>query len=58
MSENTPSLSKSLRIPPNNVDAEKALIGAILIKPELMHDISVMVYPESFFADKVLVSIF
>jgi replicative DNA helicase len=52
MADNTPSLSKSLRTPPNNIDAEKALIGAILIKPELMHDISVMVYPESFFADK------
>ena len=46
------ALSKSLRTPPHNIDAEKALLGAILIKPELMHDISVTVYPESFFADK------
>ena len=47
-----PALSKNLRTPPHNIDAEKALIGAILIKPELMHDISVTVYPESFYADK------
>jgi replicative DNA helicase len=31
---------------------ERALLGAILLKPDSMHDISVMVYPESFFADK------
>lgn len=52
MAEQEPQLSKSLRTPPHNIDAEKALIGAILIKPELMHDISVTVYPESFYADK------
>lgn len=52
MAEYEPALSTNLRIPPHNIDAEKALIGAILIKPELMHDISVTVYPESFYADK------
>ena len=52
MAEYEPALSKNLRTPPHNIDAEKALIGAILIKPELMHDISVTVYPESFYADK------
>lgn len=52
MAENSPALGKSLRTPPHNIDAEKALIGAILLKPDLMHDISVTVYPESFFADK------
>ena len=45
-------LNKSLRTPPHNIDAEKALIGAILLKPDLMHDVSVIVYPESFYADK------
>lgn len=52
MEDHSPSLGKSLRTPPHNIDAEKALIGAILIKPELMHDVSVIVYPESFYADK------
>lgn len=52
MAEYEPALSRSLRTPPHNIDAEKALIGAILIKPDLMHDVSVNVYPESFYADK------
>jgi replicative DNA helicase len=52
MAETAPALHKALRTPPHNIDAEKALLGAIMLKPELMHDISVIVYPESFFADK------
>lgn len=44
--------TKSLRTPPQNVDAERALLGAIILKPDVMHDISVTVYPESFYADK------
>ena len=44
--------SKYLRTPPHNLDAERALIGAIMLKPESMHDVSVAVYPESFYADK------
>jgi replicative DNA helicase len=52
MAQQEPQMSKALRTPPHNIDAEKALLGAILIKPELMHDVSVTVYPESFYADK------
>ena len=44
--------NRNLRTPPQNVDAEKALLGAIILKPDVMHDVSVTVYPESFFADK------
>ncbi len=44
--------NKSLRTPPHNIDAERALLGAIILKPDVMHDVSVTVYPESFFADK------
>jgi replicative DNA helicase len=44
--------SKFLRTPPQNIDAERALLGALILKPEAMHDVSVTVYPESFFADK------
>lgn len=44
--------NRSLRTPPQNVDAEKALLGAIILKPDVLHDISVTVYPESFYADK------
>jgi len=44
--------NRTLRTPPCNIDAEKALLGAIILKPDVMHDISVTVYPESFYADK------
>ena len=47
-----PVTKKRLRTPPHDIDAERALLGAILLKPEAMHDVSVTVYPESFYADK------
>ena len=47
-----PETGRRLRTPPHNVDAEKALLGAIMLRPEVLHDISVTVFPESFFADK------
>lgn len=46
------AINRSLRTLPHNVDAEKALLGAIMLKPDVMHDVSAAVYPESFFADK------
>lgn len=49
---NSPQTSKRLRTIPHDTEAEKALLGAILLKPEAMHDVSVTVYPESFYADK------
>jgi replicative DNA helicase len=52
MATDRPSLNRSLRTPPHNVDAEKALLGAIILKPDTLHDVSVTVFPESFFADK------
>lgn len=44
--------NRTLRKPPANVDAEKALLGAIILKPDVMHDIAVTIFPESFYADK------
>lgn len=49
---NTPNLNKHLRTAPHNIEAEQALLGAILLKPDVMHDISVSVFPESFYANK------
>lgn len=45
-------LNRSLRTAPQNVEAEKALLGAIILKPDVLHDVSVTVFPESFYADK------
>ena len=49
---NAPNLNKNLRTAPHNIEAEQALLGAILLKPDVMHDISVSVFPESFYANK------
>ena len=49
---NAPVMDKRLRTAPHALDAERALLGAIILKPDAMHDVSVTTYPESFFADK------
>lgn len=43
---------KVVRMPPNNLDAERALLGALMLRPDALHDVSVTVFPESFYADK------
>lgn len=48
----TPPTHKRLRTPPHDLDAERALLGALMLKPEMMHDVSTIVHPESFYADK------
>lgn len=40
------------RVPPQDLDAERALLGAIMLKPNAMYDIADMVNPESFYAAK------
>ncbi len=39
-------------MPPQNTEAERALIGAIMLKPDVMHDLSAMLVPESFYSEK------
>jgi replicative DNA helicase len=41
-----------IRLPPQNVDAEKALLGSILLKANAMYDIADSVTPEHFYAAK------
>ena len=40
------------RIPPQDLDAERALLGAIMIKPNAMYDVSDIVGHASFYASK------
>ena len=42
----------STRIPPQSLDAEKALLGAILIRPDSLHDIGDTISGDSFYAEK------
>ena len=40
------------RVPPQDLDSERALLGAIMLKPNAMYDIADMVIPDSFYAAK------
>jgi replicative DNA helicase len=40
------------RIPPQSIDSEKALLGAILFRPDAMHDILDTVSADSFYVEK------
>jgi replicative DNA helicase len=42
----------SLKIPPQSQESEKALIGAILLRPESVYEIMDMITPEAFYATK------
>lgn len=40
------------RIPPNNIDSERALLGSIMLRPEAIHEIMDIIRPEAFYSDK------
>jgi len=42
--------TKDLKIPPNSIEAEKALLGSIMIRGEVMHDIADIVNAQSFYS--------
>jgi len=46
------SSRQSLRIPPQHIEAEKALLGSIMIKPESINDVLDLITPDSFYVDK------
>ncbi len=41
-----------LRVPPQAIDAEKALLGAIMLKPDCLYDVSDALSTDSFYVDK------
>ncbi len=41
-----------VRIPPQAIDAEKGLLGAIMLKPDCMYDVSDIVSSDSFYVEK------
>jgi len=43
---------RSMRIPPQNLDAEKALLGALMIRKEAMFDIDDIITPDTFYSEK------
>lgn len=44
--------TKDLKIPPQNIEAEKALLGSILIRSEVMHEIVDIVREQSFYSNQ------
>lgn len=42
----------ALRIPPQNLDSEKAFLGSIMLKPELLHEVLDIMHVDSFYAEK------
>jgi len=44
--------TNNLRIPPQNIDSERALLGSIMLKPEAVYDIMDIVTAESFYSEK------
>ena len=48
----TANNKKGLRIPPQNIDAEKAVLGSIMLRPGAIHEVSDIITPESFYASK------
>lgn len=42
----------NLRIPPQNIDSEKALLGSIMLKPDILNEIMTIISVESFYAEK------
>ncbi len=40
------------RIPPQSLESERALLGALLLKPDVIHDVADLVHADSFYAEK------
>ena len=44
--------SSYVRVPPQSLDAEKALIGSVFLRPEVIYEVMDLISPVSFYADK------
>lgn len=44
--------SRELRVPPQNIDSEKALLGSLMLRPESMYDVGDLLTRDSFYVDK------
>lgn len=44
--------TSGLRIPPQHIDSERALLGSVMLRPDAMHEIVDIVTPSSFYVEK------
>ena len=42
----------NLRVPPQSMDSEKAILGSIMLRPGAIHEINDLIEPETFYASK------
>ncbi len=42
----------SIRIPPQSIPSEKAVLGSIMLRKDAMHEVEDMITPDSFYAEK------
>ena len=47
-----PETKTHIRIPPHNLEAEKALLGSIMLRPEVMFEITDLAHAVSFYSEK------
>lgn len=45
-------MSQNYKIPPHSDESEKAVLGAIMVRPEAMHEIADIVSPGAFYAER------
>ncbi|MBA3789038.1 replicative DNA helicase [Patescibacteria group bacterium] len=45
-------MADKVRIPPQSLESERGLLGALLLKPDAIHDVADSVRPDSFYAEK------
>ncbi|TSC70964.1 MAG: replicative DNA helicase [Parcubacteria group bacterium Gr01-1014_46] len=43
---------KGMRVPPQNLESEMALLGSIMLRPEVLFDVMDNIKPESFYSEK------
>ncbi|MEI6528226.1 MAG: replicative DNA helicase [bacterium] len=41
-----------IRIPPNSIESEKALLGSVMLRPEAIHDIMDVIQADAFYSEK------
>ena len=46
------SRKNEIRIPPQSLDSEKAVLGSIMLRKDAMHEIEDLLIPDSFYAEK------
>ena len=45
-------LKKSVRIPPQSIESEQAVLGSIMLRKDAMHEVEDKVNPDSFYVEK------